>query len=150
LARHANASPRVRVMRLVLETSPGLTGVMALYVLAEGVLPILALISLGRAVGKIPAAVEHGLGSSAGHSLLLALAIGTAAYALSLLRSPAESLLQAYCSAAMSTGMQRRLAQAVCAPEGVEHLEDPQVLDRLASASGELSATAPADAPMAL
>jgi ATP-binding cassette subfamily B protein len=50
----------------------------------------------------------------------------------------------------MSTGMQRRLARAVCAPEGVEHLEDPRVLDRLASASGELSATAPADAPMAL
>jgi ATP-binding cassette subfamily B protein len=123
---------------------------MALYVLAEGVLPILALISLGRAVGKIPAAVEHGLGSGDGHSLLLALAVGTAAYALSLLRSPAEALFQAYCSAAMSTGMQRRLARAVCAPEGVEHLEDPQVLDRLASASGELSASAPADAPMAL
>lgn len=150
LARRAGASPRVRVMRLAAETNQGLTVVMALYVLAEGVLPILALISLGRAVGKIPAAVEHGLGSGDGHSLLLALAIGTAAYALSLLRSPAESLLQAYCSAAMSTGMQRRLARAVCAPEGVEHLEDPQVLDRLASASGELTATAPADAPMAL
>ncbi len=137
-------------MRLVAETSPGLTVAMALYVLAEGVLPILALISLGRAVGKIPAAVEHGLGSGDGHSLLLALAVGTAAYTLSLLRSPAEALFQAYCSAAMSTGMQRRLARAVCAPEGVEHLEDPQVLDRLASASGELSSSAPADAPMAL
>jgi len=137
-------------MRLVRETSPRLAVVMVLYVLADGVLPILALIALGRAVGKIPAAVTHGLGSASGHALLLALGIGTAAYTLSLLRNPAESLLSAYCAAAMSTGMQRRLASAVSAPEGVEHLEDPRVLDRLASASGELAASGPADAPMAL
>ena len=50
----------------------------------------------------------------------------------------------------MATGMQRRLARAVCAPAGVEHLEDSAVLDQLASASGELSTSGPADAPMAL
>jgi ATP-binding cassette, subfamily B, bacterial len=144
------ASPRLRVVRLVTETSRGLTAAMVLYVLAEGILPILALIALGRAVGKIPPAVEHGLGSPSGHSLLIALVIGTAAYGLSLLRSPAEALLEAYCSAAMSTGMQRRLARAVCEPDGIEHLEDQAVLDKLASASGELSTSGPADAPMAL
>jgi ATP-binding cassette, subfamily B, bacterial len=144
------ASPRLRVIRLVSETSRGLTAVMVVYVLADGFLPIVALIALGRAVGKIPPAVAHGLGSASGHALLIALAIGTGAYALSLLRSPAEALLEAYCSAAMQTGMQRRLARAVCAPEGIEHLENPEVLDRLASASGELSSSGPADAPMAL
>jgi len=149
-ARKMRRSPRVRVIRLVGETSPGLAGMMALYVLADGILPILALVALGRAVGRIPAAVQHGLGSASGHALVTALAVGTAAYALSLLRGPVEALLEAYCSAAMSTGMQRRLARAVCAPDGVEHLEDPRVLDRLALASGELSASAPADAPMAL
>jgi ATP-binding cassette subfamily B protein len=50
----------------------------------------------------------------------------------------------------MATGMQRRLARAVCAPAGVEHLEDPAVLDQLASTSGELSTSRLADAPMAL
>jgi ATP-binding cassette subfamily B protein len=144
------ASPRLRVVRLVTETSRGLAAAMVLYVLADGFLPIVALIALGRAVGKIPPAVEHGLGSPSGHSLLIALSIGTVAYGLSLLRSPVEALLEAYCSAAMSTGMQRRLARAVCEPEGVEHLEDPAVLDRLASASGELSSSGPADAPMSL
>ena len=144
------ASPRLRVVRLVTETSRGLAAAMVLYVLADGFLPIVALIALGRAVGKIPPAVEHGLGSPSGHSLLIALAIGTVAYGLSLLRSPVEALLEAYCSAAMSTGMQRRLARAVCEPEGVEHLEDPAVLDMLASASGELSSSGPADAPMSL
>jgi ATP-binding cassette, subfamily B, bacterial len=144
------SSPRLRVVRLVAETSRGLTVAMVLYVLADGFLPIVALVALGRAVGKIPPAVAHGLGSPSGHSLLIALAVGTVAYGLSLLRSPVEALLEAYCSAAMSTGMQRRLARAVCEPEGVEHLEDSVVLDKLASASGELSTSGPADAPLLL
>src|ERR1700689_3373878 len=107
-------------------------------------------LAIGRAVGRIPPAVTHGLGSASGHSLLAALAVGTVAYALSLLRSPVEDLLSAHASAVMATGMQRRLAQAVCAPAGVEHLEDSTVLGQLASASGELSPSRPADAPMAL
>src|SRR6204780_5776215 len=107
-------------------------------------------LAIGRAVGRIPPAVTHGLGSASGHSLLAALAVGTVAYALSLLRSPVEDLLSAHASAVMSTGMQRRLASAVCAPAGIEHLEDSAVLDQLAAASGELSTSGPADAPLAL
>jgi ATP-binding cassette, subfamily B, bacterial len=143
-------SPRLRVLRLLRETSPGLLAGLGVFIVADGFLPIVALVALGRAVGRIPDAVRHGLGSPSGHSLLAGLALGTAAYALSLLRSPAEDLLSAHVSAAMSTGMQRRLARAVCAPVGVEHLEDSAVLDQLASASGELSTSGPADAPMAL
>jgi ATP-binding cassette subfamily B protein len=143
-------SPRLRVLRLLWETSPRLAAAMGLFIVADGFLPILSLVALGRAVGHIPAAVTHGLGSPSGHSLLIALAIGTAAYGLSLLRSPAEDLLSAHVSAVMSTGMQRRLARAVCAPVGVEHLEDSAVLDQLAAASGELTTSGPAAAPMAL
>jgi ATP-binding cassette subfamily B protein len=143
-------SPRLRVFRLLRETSPGLLVMLGLFIVADGFLPIVALVALGRAVGQIPDAVRHGLGSASGHSLLIGLALGTAAYALSLLRSPAEDLLSAHASAVMSTGMQRRLARAVCAPVGVEHLEDSTVLDQLAAASGELSTSGPADAPMAL
>src|SRR6202453_4514601 len=143
-------SARLRVLRLLWETSPSLALTMILFILADGFLPIVSLVALGRAVGRIPAAVTHGLGSASGRSLLIGLAIGTAAYALSLLRSPAEDLLSAHASAVMATGMQRRLAEAVCAPTGVEHLEDSAVLDQLASASGELSTSRPAEAPMAL
>jgi ATP-binding cassette subfamily B protein len=143
-------SPRLRVFRLLWETSPALMAVLGVFVLADGFLPIVSLVALGRAVGRIPDAVRYGLGSPSGHSLLIALALGTLAYALSLLRSPGEALVSAHCSAVMATGMQRRLARAVCAPAGVEHLEDSAVLDQLSSASGELSTSGPADAPMAL
>jgi ATP-binding cassette, subfamily B, bacterial len=144
------SSPRLRVLRLLWETSPLLTAELGLFILADGFLPMVSLVALGRAVGRIPAAVTHGLGSASGHSLLAALAVGTAGYALSLLRSPVEDLLSAHASAVMATGMQRRLAHAVCGPAGIEHLEDSAVLDQLASASGELSTSRPADAPMAL
>ena len=150
VAERLAASPRLRILRLLWETSPALAIQMAVFVLADGFLPILALVALGRAVGRIPAAVTHGLGSASGHSLIIGLVLGTVAYALSLLRSPAEDLLEAHASVVMATGMQRRLAEAVCAPAGVEHLEDSAVLDQLASASGELSTSRPADAPMAL
>ena len=143
-------SPRLRVLRLLRETSPWLLVMLGLFVVADGFLPIVALVALGRAVGHIPDAVKDGLGSASGHALLIALVFGVAAYALSLLRYPAEDLLSAHASAVMSTGMQRRLARAVCAPVGVEHLEDSAVLDQLAAASGELSTSGPADAPMAL
>ena len=46
--------------------------------------------------------------------------------------------------------MQRRLVEAVCAPAGIEHLEDQQVLEQLSSARGELLGGRPEGAPMAL
>jgi ATP-binding cassette, subfamily B, bacterial len=138
------------VVRLLWETSHPLAIVLGVYVLVDGALPVVALVGLGHAVGKIPAAITDGLGSRAGHAMLVALVIGTGTYCLNLLSSPAESLLSAYCETIMAAGTQRRLARAVCEPAGIEHLEDPAVLDQLASASGELATSRPADAPFTL
>ena len=146
----ASGSVRLRVVHLLWEVSPGLAVALGLFVLADGILPNLAWIALGASTGHIPAAVADGLGSAAGRALLLSLAVGAAAYGLSLMRTPVQDLLEAHCSAVMSAGMQRRLARAVCGPAGIEHLEDPAVLDRLAAATGELTTTRPADAPLAL
>jgi ATP-binding cassette, subfamily B, bacterial len=141
---------RWRTARVLWETSRPLTVAVCLFVVVEGLLPPLALVALGWATGHIPAAVRDGLESPAGRALLVSLAVGAGAYALSLLRGPLEDLLSASCSAAVSTTLQRRLVAAVCAPPGIEHLEDPTTLDRLAAVTGELGTTAPADAPMAL
>ncbi len=141
---------RARVGRLMCAASPGLAISVLLFVLVEGFLPTLALVAIGWATGRIPAAVAAGLGSPAGHALLVSLAVGAGAYGLSLLRSPLEDLLSAHSSAVMTSDLQRRLTRAVSAPAGVEHLEDPEVLDRLSSATGELSSARPGDAPMTL
>ncbi|MGP8205022.1 MAG: ABC transporter ATP-binding protein [Acidimicrobiales bacterium] len=146
----SSLSVRARVARLVYAASPALAAAILLFVLVEGVLPTLALVAIGWATGHIPAAVRDGLGSPAGHALVVSLALGAGAYALSLMRSPLEDLLSAHSSAVMTSDLQRRLARAVSEPTGVEHLEDPQVLDRLTSATGELSSARPGDAPMTL
>ena len=145
-----SGSVRLRVVHLLWEVSPGLAVALGLFVLADGILPNLAWIALGASTGRIPAAVTDGLGSAAGRALLLSLAVGAAAYGVSLMRTPVQDLLEAHCSAVMSAGMQRRLARAVCGPAGIEHLEDPAVLDQLSAATGELTSTRPADAPVAL
>src|SRR5579862_7196337 len=59
LGRRVAGSPRWRVLRMMWETSPALMVIMGLFVLADGVLPILALVALGQAVGRIPRSEEH-------------------------------------------------------------------------------------------
>ena len=98
-----SGSVRLRVVRLLWEVSPGVAIVLGLFILADGFLPNLAVVALGASTGRIPAAVAHGLGSAPGRALLVSLTIGAAAYALSLIRTPVQDLLQAYCSAVMRT-----------------------------------------------
>ncbi|HTV10567.1 MAG TPA: ATP-binding cassette domain-containing protein [Acidimicrobiales bacterium] len=139
---------RVKLARLLWRAGPGTALAVYAFIVVEGALPNLSLIAIGRATGDIPAAVKVGLGSAAGHRLVGALALGGLFYAFSLLRGPLEDLLSAYSGTRMSTYMQSLLVHAVSSPAGIEHLEDPEVLDRLASASGELLSTRPSDAPM--
>ena len=147
-AAMAPVHARVKLARLLWRAGPGTALAVYTFIVVEGALPNLSLIAIGRATGDIPAAVKLGLGSAAGHRLVGALALGGLFYGLSLLRGPLEDLLSAYAGTRTSTYMQSLLIDAVCSPAGIEHLEDPEVLDRLASASGELLSTRPSDAPM--
>jgi ATP-binding cassette, subfamily B, bacterial len=143
-------SSRTRALVLLWRATPALTLAAVLFVLAEGALPIVALIAMGRVVAAIPDAALHGLGSAGGHRLLVALVEAGVAYSLSLLRGPCEDALTAAGTARVDALMQRRLVAAVCAPVGIEHLEDQQVLNQLASVRGELLGGQPAGAPLAL
>jgi ATP-binding cassette subfamily B protein len=136
---------------LLWRASPRLFIAAVAFIVAEGVLPVLVLVLMGRVVAAIPGAVVHGLASRAGDRLIIALVEAGLAYAASLLRGPAEDALSAASTARVDALMQRRLVRAVCAPIGITHLEDRAVLEQLASARGELlSAGDPAGAPIAL
>jgi ATP-binding cassette subfamily B protein len=152
MVRHPRSSAalsgRLRALRLLVEASRGLAVAAVVFVVAEALLPVVTLIAIGHVTGDIPAAVERGLGSPAGHRLDGALVVAGIMYALYLVRGPAESMLTATVRARLSALMQRRLVHAVSAPAGIAHLEDPEVLDRLARARGDLSNDQPADAPM--
>ncbi|MFB9838928.1 ABC transporter ATP-binding protein [Actinoallomurus acaciae] len=144
------SSTRARVLRDFASTAPGLFAAALVFMVVEALLPNVVLIAMGRTVGGIPAAVEGGLGSPAGHRMLLRLGAAGGLYAASLLRGPVEDALSAVVRARMTIVTQRRLIEAVSAPAGIDHLEDPAVLDRLSSAQGELMSQDPAGAAMAL
>lgn len=148
--RRLRASTRLRALELLWHASRTLSVLAVVFVLAEGGLPVLVLILMGRVTGAIPDAVTFGLSSLQGHRLIVALALAGAAYALSLMRGPFEDVLTAAAAARVDVLMQGRLIEAVSAPAGIEHLEDGQVLERLSSARGELLGGKPEGAPMAL
>jgi ATP-binding cassette, subfamily B, bacterial len=149
-ARIARRSARVRALVLLWRSSRPLSALAVAFVLAEGVLPVLVVIAMGRVTGAIPGAVTFGLSSSHGQTLLSDLAAAGSVYALSLMRGPLEDALTAAATARVEAEMQRRLVRAVCAPVGIEHLEDHEVLERLSWARGELLGGQPSGAPMAL
>src|SRR5579875_1586359 len=142
------SAPRVRALGLMWRAAPGLSLVAVGFVLAEGALPVLVLIEMGRVTGAIPGAVIGGLGSGAGHALIGDLVLAGGVYALSLMRGPFEDGLSAAVGARVESLMQTMLTEAACAPVGIEPLEDQDVLERLASAQGQLLNARPADAPM--
>ena len=150
MGRRLRASTRLRALALLWHASRGLSLLAVVFIIAEGVLPVLVLVLMGRVAGAIPDAVTFGLSSPQGQRLILALALAGFAYALSLMRGPLEDALTAASAARVDGLMQRRLVQAVSAPAGIEHLEDQDVLERLSSARGELLGGKPEAAPMAL
>jgi ATP-binding cassette, subfamily B, bacterial len=150
LGRRLRASTRLRALALLWHASRTLSALAVVFVIAEGVLPVLVLILMGRVTGAIPDAVTFGLSSPDGHRLIVTVALAGGVYALSLMRGPLEDALTAAAAAKVDVLMQGRIVQAVSAPSGIEHLEDGQVLERLASARGELLGGRPEGAPMAL
>ncbi len=137
-------------LRMLWRSSPALTVGALVLLVADAALPSLTLVSMGWATGRIPGAVAHGVSSPAGHALWWSLAVAAACFALSMLRGPVQDVLSATAQARLTAVLQGRLVRAVSAPSGIAHLEDPQVLDRLSSAQGEVMGQQPADAPMTL
>lgn len=141
---------RVLALRMLWACGPGWTIGVALMVAADAVLPNLALIAMGRAVGEIPAAAAAGLRSSAGHRLLVTLAVAVAFYVASLLADPVASALNSVVRVQIDQAHKRRLMNAVSGPVGVAHLEDPAILGKLQLAQGAYMSYSPSDAPLTL
>src|ERR1700722_3340193 len=115
---------------------------------ANALAPPLVVGALGAVVGQIPGAIKHGMSSAAGHRLIAALVIAALIYAVSLLLDPISGALGTAARSQLTGRLQQRLLAAVSGPTGINHLEDPDVLDRLARAEGSLTGFFPGDAPV--
>jgi ATP-binding cassette subfamily B protein len=133
---------------LLWDAGRGLSFLVGGWLVASAVAPTLVVLALGAVVGAVPAAVEHGLSSPSGTHLLRVLAVAALAYAFSLITDPVGAALGTAARARITGRLQGRLLAAVCGPVGVAHLEDSEVLDRLARAEGSLTGFFPGDAPV--
>jgi ATP-binding cassette subfamily B protein len=133
---------------LLWASSRRLAALVVAWVLASAAAPALVVAALGVVVGRLPGAVEHGIGSPDGHRLLAALAVAAAIYAASLVLDPIGGALGTAAGARVGGRLQGRLLAAVSGPVGIAHLEDPEVLDRLARAEGTLTGFFPGTAPV--
>jgi ATP-binding cassette subfamily B protein len=90
---------------------------------------LLGVTAAGAAVGRVPGVIAYGLGSSAGRAALA----WTVVCALGFVVQRAAAGLQAAAATALGARidarLQRRLMDAVMAPSGLRHLEDPATLD---------------------
>jgi ATP-binding cassette subfamily B protein len=87
------------------------------------------------------------MSSPAGTRLLAALAVTGALVVVTLVVGTVLDALAAVAKDRLVHSVRIRLMRAVCAPTGIEHLEDPRTLDRIAFAQGSLSNAAIGDVP---
>jgi len=137
-----------QVWRLLWHTSRPLAILVIAWATASAVAAPVVVAVLGVVVSKVPGAVEHGMGSEAGRSLIIWLVVAALVYAASLIVDPIGGAIGTACDARITGDIQARLLRAVSGPPGVGHLEDADVLDRLSRAEGSLTGFFPGSAPV--
>jgi ATP-binding cassette subfamily B protein len=134
--------------RLLWTSSKPLSAAVIAWVVANALTPTLVVVALGVIVGLLPAAIRDGIGSAAGGRLILSLVVAALVYAFSLVLDPIGGALGTAARSRITGELQSRLLASVSQPIGVAHLEDAEVLDRLARAEGTLTGFFPGDAPV--
>ena len=127
---------RWRLLRMVPSISAGSAVLVSAMVLAGAGLQVAAIFASGAVVGRVPAAVEGGLSSSAGRALLTALVAVVVVFLASQVIGPVQNVVVATLGRRVNAHLRSRVMDACAAPTGIAHLEDPDVLDRVRDAQG--------------
>jgi ATP-binding cassette subfamily B protein len=134
--------------------APRVHGALAAVALASMVLsaalPTLFTLASGRLVGSIPGAVAHGLGSAAGRRLTQSLLAMAGLYVAQLAILPFVSFGTQTLGRRVDRVVAERVMRAVLGPPGIAHLEDPNLQDDVAKASGIVGGTTPGNALVGL
>jgi ATP-binding cassette subfamily B protein len=130
------SSPRVLLLRQLPGVSPWLTGATVLNVVMSALLPVGSVVASGVLVGRIPAAVQHGLDSPQGRSMIAALAALAVLYIVQFTVLPLLNQGMQALTRRVDRSLSSRVMAAVLAPTGIRHLEDPAVLDDVNKSEG--------------
>src|SRR5688572_28093405 len=132
LCSRVAASSRIDLLRASAGVAPGLTAWLGSLVVAAGLLPPAFTLATGALVQRVPDAVGRGMGSPAGHRVAVALLVATLTYVLIQVVGPVRAMVGEILMRRIDESLAVDLMRAVSTPRGIAHLEDPQVLDRVA------------------
>ena len=129
---------RFTFVRLLPGVSRPLTAALVFAIVVSAALPVVFTIATGVLVGTVPDVVGRGLSSDPGRRILVALAVAGAAFVLIQVTSPVLAALSETLGRRLDGQLRARAMAATLAPLGMQHLEDPDVLDRANLARGAM------------
>ena len=136
-------SPRLLLLRALPSTGRGLLAVVAFLVLLSPILNVVLTVGGGVLVGSVPGAVRDGWDSPAGRRLLTALVAVASAFAAEYVSNGLREALSDIAGRRLDRILKARVLEATLGPPGVAHVEDPEVLDKIAVARGDATGITP-------
>lgn len=127
-------SPVLSTLRLAPRASRGLTLWVVAVVAFTSLLPAALAVASGALVGSIGGAVAKGWGSPDGHRLVAAIAAVAGLFVLQQVSGPTLWSLAESLGRRVEGLLRTQVMATTLAPPGVAHLEDPDVVDRVADA----------------
>jgi len=143
-------SPRILLVRLMPSTGRLLVTTLAVLVLAAPVLTLVITVAGGILVGAVPDAVREGFEADAGRRLLTALAVLGGAMVVQYACNGLREVLGLLCGRRLDRILKTRVLDATLSPAGVAHVEDPEVLDKIAMTRAENDGVTPGTAAVAV
>ncbi len=134
------ARDRIGLVRVLPETSPVLTIAVVLTGLVAAFLPPAFNVATGVLTGAVEKAVRAG---GPRGPVTTALLVATGLYFATHLIGPVRETMGSTLMRRVDAALTVRVMGAVAAPRGIAHLEDPDVLDRIAQAQGVVTAITP-------
>jgi ATP-binding cassette, subfamily B, bacterial len=129
---------RWRIVRLLPVGGRGLVGALVLVNVVVGLLPVVFVIATSVVLGRVPAAVQGGLGSPAWGALISAFAVAAFAFVAQQLAAPLAGSFGELLARRVDGQVYDELMAASLRSPGVGLLEDQSALDELRSAALDL------------
>jgi ATP-binding cassette, subfamily B, bacterial len=134
---------RIELVKLFPEVGKGLTIGIGALVVVSPVLALLGTVASGFLVGAVPAAVGAPTDSAEARRLFLALGFLGGSFLAQHAVGGLREVLSQIAGRRMTRIVKRRVLAAMLVPPGIAHLEDPEVLDKIAIARGHTSQVTP-------
>ncbi len=131
------------LVRLIPSTGRGSAIALVVLVVVSPLLSLAFTLASGQLVGSIPSAVEGGFESAGGRRLVLALVVLGSDFVLQHGVGGARGVLGEVAGRRLDRLLKARVLAATLDPSGVAHLEDAEVLDKVAKTRAETTGITP-------